>query len=514
MGNAKKKINPQSDVEHLRNIDIDDEGQFPRFIKSIKFEPFRDINHLVVNFLHPVSVISGTNKIGKSTILYVLACSHFNFNRRNPSTGNLERKTWSDLIKFTESDVQSRDWAYWLTIKRGNVTETKRGQRKHATGRWNGLAKKETQIKDVVAVLIDIDRVFPARHYSKQDYAKSRSATKQSISINNSKAIREYISYVLESDYEIDKLSGLTGRDVYAYKNENEYSSFNSATGEDALSRIIIDIVDAPNKSIILIDEIELGLHPKVQRRLMHVVNHIARTDNKQFIITTHSSTILNSVDPKSRIFIEKNSQGHKAISKISVNAALSKMDSESYPLIDVYCEDDIARKIIEKAVSDILSQNNLFKFNSLVNIIESGAADLTYANFKAHKRTYKFRNIVSGFACILDGDQKNLSEKDGKRKYPDEDGLFFLLSEEAPEKILCKTFEMQNNSSTLKYHISNSNPHCLFEKMVEEGFSSDRYDSFEKAWNCFLQTDEGASCFDKLKDFLIERCKSFSSDL
>lgn len=514
MAISKKKINPQSDFEYLRNADIDDEKLFPRFIKTIKFEPFRDIESLVVNFLHPVSVISGTNKIGKSTILYVLACSHFDFKRRNPSTGNLERKTWSDLIKFTESDVQSRDWAYWLTIKRGGSTETKRGQRKHATGRWNGLAKKETQIKDVVAVLVDIDRVFPARHYSKQDYAKSRSATKRSISLNNSGLIREYISYVLETDYEIDKLSGQIGREVFAYKTENEYSSFNSATGEDALSRIIIDMVDAPDKSIILIDEIELGLHPKIQRRLMHVVNHIAKTDNKQFVITTHSSTILSSVDHKSRIFIERNNQQHKAISKISVNAALSKMDSESYPLIDVYCEDDIAKKIIDKAVSSILSQNNFFKFNSLINIIESGAADLTYSNFKAHQRTYKYRNIVSGFACILDGDQKELLEKSGNKKFPEEDGIFFLLSEDAPEKVLCKAFESQNKSQTLKYHISNSNPHCLFEKMVVEGFSSDKYDSFEKAWDCFLQTEEGVYFFGKLKNFLIERCKSFSSDL
>ena len=42
----------------------------------------------------------------------------------------------------------------------------------------------------------------------------------------------------------------------------------------------------ANEKSLILIDEIEMGLHPKVQRRLMDVIRDISRNEKKQFIIT------------------------------------------------------------------------------------------------------------------------------------------------------------------------------------------------------------------------------------
>ena len=37
---------------------------------------------------------------------------------------------------------------------------------------------------------------------------------------------------------------------------------------------MLLDIVEAPNNSLILIEEIEEGLHPKIQRRLMDVVFH------------------------------------------------------------------------------------------------------------------------------------------------------------------------------------------------------------------------------------------------
>ncbi|MBL0286886.1 MAG: ATP-binding protein [Bacteroidetes bacterium] len=95
-----------------------------------------------------------------------------------------------------------------------------------------------------------------------------------------------------------------------------------------------------------------MGLHPKIQRRLMDVIRNVSRNDNKQFIMTSHSPTILDSVCLNSRIFIEKNNTGnYKAIQNISVNAALTKMDSKSFPLIDLYCEDNEAKKSYQKAL-------------------------------------------------------------------------------------------------------------------------------------------------------------------
>ena len=511
----RKPTNPNSDLDYLNKIDINQGSTYPRFVKAVEFTPFRSIDQLTIQFQHPVSVISGTNKIGKSTILLALACSHFEFHRRNTFTGKLERQTWSDVMKFTESDVQDVDWTYYLTIKTGDKTERKRGQRKHATKKWNGLGKKESQVKNVRSILIDIDRILPARYFPKQEFNRSKHAKQATISSQKAELINEYISYILEIGNDIHKISGKTGKDIYAYKNDYKYSSFNSATGEDTLSKIVIDMVEAPDNSLVLIDEIELGLHPQIQRRLMHVVNNVSRNDKKQFVITTHSPTIINSVEPESRIFIEKsNGVEFRAIKKISVNAALSKMDSHGFPLIDVYCEDDVSRKIINKAVSSIQSDGKLWKFSSLVNVIESGSAEKTYENHSVAKRTYQFKKITSGYACILDGDMREQKDSKGVYSYPAEDELFFIFKNAAPEKFLCEMYEKTNSNSTFRYHIKNSNAHCLFSKMVELGISVDKDESFEKCWSVFICDPEGQTFFEELKRFLIERCKYFSPDL
>ena len=126
-----------------------------------------------------------------------------------------------------------------------------------------------------------------------------------------------------------------------------------------------------------------MGLHPKIQRRILDVIREVSRNEKKQFIITTHSGTILDSVCDSSRIFIEKNYNGeYKAIQNISVNAALTKMDDKSFPLIDLYCEDREAKWIIDKVITTIDKEKKINGFSSLINVIISGSSNKTYTHF------------------------------------------------------------------------------------------------------------------------------------
>ena len=76
-------INPNSDRNFVNTVNITDVTKYPLFFDKIKFEKFRHIENLEVSFNNPISVISGTNKSGKTTILLSIACSHYNFKRRN-----------------------------------------------------------------------------------------------------------------------------------------------------------------------------------------------------------------------------------------------------------------------------------------------------------------------------------------------------------------------------------------------------------------------------------------------
>ncbi len=457
------KINPNSDRDYIDNLDISNAKKFPLFVTELEFDKFRHINKLEVKFHHPISVISGVNRVGKSTILMALACSHVRFMKRNPNNGTLERQTWSSLMQFTSKDIQSVDWTYYMSYKTGaKKGPKKRGQRKASTKKWNGIAKKEGQFDERLVVMTDLDRCLPARFYSSSLFNKSKNAHSNQIATSKSQLIAVYMSYILEEQFTLMKLASHQDKDVFTYQSNHEYSSYNAATGEETLIRIILDAVEAEKKSLILIDEIELGLHPKIQRRLMDVLYHIAREDEKQFILTTHSATILSSVPNKSRIFLDKKGDGNiVALHGISVNQALSKMDSLSYPLIDLYCEDDIAEKVIQCALREMQKTDK--DIMNVVNIIKSGASNIVYSDFSSHLRLMPHKKVKTGCGCILDGDQV------GDTRFKEHSSkIHFLLGNDSPEKILVSAYEEAYPNTSLNYHINSSNNHSLFDKMVE----------------------------------------------
>lgn len=508
-------MNINSDETFFGKVDITKEKEFPIFLTNLEFEPFRHISKLNLTFKTPITVISGTNRSGKSTILMALACSHFDFKKRNPKNGKLERHTWSSLMKVTTHDIQKEDWTYYITYKTGKKTERKRGQRKKDTKKWNGIGKKETQFKMRQVIFIDLDRIVPARFYGSAIYSMSRKASLQEISTAKVIEIEKYISYILEETFELKRIAQHLDKEVFKYQNTNQYSSYNAASGEEVLSRIIIDIVEAPKSSLLLIDEIEMGLHPKVQRRLIDVIRNICRNDNKQFIVTTHSSTILDSVNSQSRIFIEKNpSNNYKAIQDISVTAALTKMDSKSFPLVDIYCEDNEAEKIIKKGISKIEKDKKINNFSELINIIVSGSADKTYNYFISAKDTFLLKKVKSGFACILDGDMRNIKNSKGSLTYPSQNNLHFLFSSECPEKFLTRAYLEVHPNVTIEYYLENENSHYLLKAIVDNSDFNDTNEVFDYCWSLLIKTEKGKLYFDSLTKFLIDIAKKYSPEL
>ena len=82
---------------------------------------------------------------------------------------------------------------------------------------------------------------------------------------------------------------------------KNEYELSELSAGERAIFPILMDFARKNiNNSIIIIDEIELHLHPPLQQQLIRVLSKLG--DNNQFIFTSHSDSVYNMFTP-SEIF-------------------------------------------------------------------------------------------------------------------------------------------------------------------------------------------------------------------
>lgn len=87
------------------------------------------------------------------------------------------------------------------------------------------------------------------------------------------------------------------------------YSEKNFSLGELCVLRLANQLVSAQHDSLILIDEIEMALHPQAQVRLLIALDNITREKSLTAIFSTHSSTLIKNIDRK-KIILLSNANG------------------------------------------------------------------------------------------------------------------------------------------------------------------------------------------------------------
>ena len=486
---------------------------YPSFFKGLRLNAFRHIQNLPLSFVHPISVISGTNRSGKTTALMAIACSHYNFMRPNVNNGNLERATWSSVVRFTSQDIQGNPWSYQVYYRTGNQSHNNAGSKKAASNKWSGVAKKSGQIERPshghpnggrTVIFIDLNRITPTRHLSKSYYNKYRNAP--GVAFANQAKVNEYLSYILEDNYNVEEIAHAADSRIFKFTTASNYSSYNTASGEDVLASMICQIEDAPNGSLVLIDEIEVGLHPKVQRRLMDVLYFISKDEHKQFIITSHAYAIIDSVPSESRLFIDSSGGAFRCLPGLTTYETLTRMDCEAFPVVTVYVEDDVSKSILKCAIGDINAVNP--GFNRLVKVVIVGSANKTFNYFASRKAVHGEEPYSSRPACVLDGDMQGARDHNGDLCFPAQDGLFFHFSNLPPEKMLLKEYLANHPHAALQYHLEHSDVHCLFQKMVDEGVAIDKMDAFRLCYTEYRNSPVADAHFRDLKAFLERQCQ------
>ena len=88
------------------------------------------------------------------------------------------------------------------------------------------------------------------------------------------------------------------------------YSEAYAGSGEYAVIMMVHYIYTAGRESLILMDEPENSLHPESQRRLMEYILHETLTKKHQFIISSHSMYMSESLPNEARIALSLNANG------------------------------------------------------------------------------------------------------------------------------------------------------------------------------------------------------------
>lgn len=377
-------------------------GDFPKHLEWVELDGIRGWTGQRIDFNFPIVAICGENGAGKSTIIQAAASIYESTTDEKYFASNFFPDTaWDSL-----SGVVIR-----ASIKEGsNSTEV--SVRKPTT-RWRG---NETRRQRPVNYL-DLRRIQPIS--ARTGYARlAKPALSEAASQDFGSEALQRFSHIIGKSYSSARQATTNldkNRNIPVVSHDgSDYSGFHQGAGEATIAEMIA--IDIPQYSIVLIDEIETSLHPRAQRRLIRDLAEISRTKLVQFILTTHSPYVLEELPSSARVYVFNNGSEKSVVPGVSPEFALSKMDEEIHPEVDVYVEDNIAKILLE----EILAKRALGNLSRCA-ISAFGAASVG----KALGQMVEGNRFSRPTVVILDGDQDPTQ------------GCLILPGEDAPERMV-----------------------------------------------------------------------------
>lgn len=248
----------------------DDGKQIPLFfiLDKISIKKLQGLKNCEIEITEPLTAIMGVNGVGKSTVLHALACSFQPDNR--PEVNEEDKRDQKNFPYFfppttdhTWKDSEFDLRCHWVGIDgnrftaAGKTVNTEYHYSKDFD-RW----KPRYKAQPFRAVrYIGIDTCTPEIEKYHKPNAPYRTSFRND---KESKEILKAAATILNMDYEdltenrLDKitLSGVTR------KSSLRYTTLTMGAGEQRLLYILETIYKAPRFSLILIDEIDLLMHP------------------------------------------------------------------------------------------------------------------------------------------------------------------------------------------------------------------------------------------------------------
>jgi predicted ATPase len=370
---------------------------WPKRLEWIEITGIRGWTGQRIDLDFPIVSIVGENGVGKSTVLQAMASLYkgeFFASQFFPDT------PWDEV----------RGATIRASIREGDKGSEISSVRK-PTNRWRGNPERNERISEY----IDLRRIQPIA--ARTGYARlAKPQNKESGFEAFDEATLDRLSHVLARRYEKAKLATTEFDETRAIpvlqRDGSIFSGFHGGAGETAMTELLKRRMQ--KYSIVLIDEVETSLHPRVQRRLLRDLANLCKETESQVVLTTHSPYVLSELPAKARIYIMDGSAGKQIIKGVSPEFAMTKMDEDPHPEADIYTEDirsaDLLREIIISQDRDLIGR---------VQFVPFGAASVGRALGQM------LNNFPRPSLVFLDGDQSSSV------------GCFLLPGGDAPERVV-----------------------------------------------------------------------------
>ena len=398
----------------------------PHFLTEVHLQGIRGIGDLRVVFDYPVSVIAGVNASGKSTVLSAAACAYkvpgagvkdfvpsTLFPDYRPRVGAREDEKGEVIFDFDYATPDGRRSMRWRRAK---------GWNRSFLGRKNARQPERPLYLRTLSNLSNPSEVRGVLSLSRLNSApRETPLTASQI---------EFAQQMLPFRYaEIVKLSSGSKNLLFAAQEGGAaYSELHMAAGERAILRLSQEIAQLDG-ALVLIDEVEAGLHPWVQQLLMLQLQQLALRNDLQVIVTSHSPVVLDSVPAHGRIFLERDDTGRVTVRPAFRDVVQDALYGRSGDALNLLCEDDAAEGMLHGVFDDLLPRQKIRRESIRIGR-DTGAGE-----FPTHAKAFRKFGQIRNFVFVLDGDKRD-SDLEGRiRKDAGIDvPVLFLPGRDAPE--------------------------------------------------------------------------------
>lgn len=400
---------------------------YQSYLRRMRLNKVRGFEGVEIRFDFPVTALVGPNGAGKTTILGAAGLIYKSVVPRR------------FFVKSGKYDDSMRGWSieYDLIEKErgggaGNLTRTA----SYHKAKWNRDA-----VSREVAV-IGIARTLPASE--RKDIYKFVGGdfvgfSEKLFEPGVTEAVERILGKDADNYLQVD--ADRRGRtSIFAVRNERSpdesYSEFHFGAGEASIIRIVSEVESVPDNSLILIEEIENGLHPVATRRLVDYLIGVAKRKSCQILFTTHSN---DALVPLPNDAVWSSYQGRLTQGKLDVGA-LRTLTGQIEARLAVFTEDAFDEMFVDTTLRAYANHQPIDRAGIKIHALGGAAPARDHTRFHNANPTRSFPAV-----CLLDGDKRDESGFEPREVTPrstDSLGLgntavdtVFAPGESSPEK-------------------------------------------------------------------------------
>lgn len=377
-------------------------SDLPLHLQTVELKNFRLFDELTLELDDKLTVIIGNNGSGKTAILDAIAKSlSWILARMLTNTGRGSLILLSDIR--SEADYSDVATSFLLDDNKVDITLAR------ASEKFAGRVASDVQMSELLGLMYKqlgaanetiplplfafyaVDRtlkrpsgkqspkakissrfmgledgIVAANHLERffSNYIALHNLANDAVEKKHYKRLLSILNNVLEqavdgvSDFNVKRPDGRDA--IYATNKGCEINVWHLSDGQKVLLALIGDIalrmltlngkIDDPIKNtpgIILIDELELHLHPKWQRQVISALTHIF--SSCQFIITTHSPQIPGEIQAKHLRILSLDDEG-----KVAVNIPKQSYGLTASAVLEMLMGADSVNETIDENTNEI----------------------------------------------------------------------------------------------------------------------------------------------------------------